>query len=204
MAHRARTTPGPWPDVAEPHDTYLDNALEKARAIAAALGEPAIADDSGIEVDALDGAPGPRSARFAGEDASDAENLAKLIEVVAASPPEARTARYRCVAAIAWPDGRTLHAEGTCEGTLVTTPRGQGGFGYDPIFVPEGEDAHDGRALGRGEGPDQPPRPGLPNAGRAPVPVGARGGPGPFVAAGQARVAPRVGDGAQVPGPGRR
>ena len=108
--------PGPWPDVAEPHDTYLDNALEKARAIAATLGEPAIADDSGIEVDALDGAPGPRSARFAGEGASDAENLAKLIEVVVASPPEARTARYRCVAAIAWPDGRTLHAEGTCDG----------------------------------------------------------------------------------------
>jgi XTP/dITP diphosphohydrolase len=131
--------PGPWPDVAEPHDTYLDNALEKARAIAAALGVPTIADDSGIEVDALGGAPGPRSARFAGEDATDAENLAKLIEVIAASQPEARTARYRCVAAIAWPDGRTLHAEGTCEGALVTTPQGSGGFGYDPIFVPEGE-----------------------------------------------------------------
>jgi XTP/dITP diphosphohydrolase len=131
--------PGPWPDVAEPHDTYLDNALEKARAIASTLGEPAIADDSGIEVDALDGAPGPRSARFAGEDASDAENLAKLIEVVAAIPPEARTARYRCVAAIAWPNGRTMHAEGTCEGSLVATPRGARGFGYDPIFVPQGE-----------------------------------------------------------------
>ena len=131
--------PGPWPDVAEPHDTYLDNALEKARAITAALGVPAIADDSGIEVDALGGGPGPRSARFAGEDATDAENLAKLIEVIAAAQPEARTARYRCVAAIAWPDARTLHAEGTCEGTLVTTPQGEGGFGYDPIFVPEGE-----------------------------------------------------------------
>ena len=131
--------PGPWPDVAEPHDTYLDNALEKAGAIAAALGEPAIADDSGIEVDALDGAPGPRSARFAGEDASDAENLAKLIEVVAAIPPEARTARYRCMAAIAWPNGRTMHAEGTCEGSLVATPQGARGFGYDPIFVPQGE-----------------------------------------------------------------
>jgi XTP/dITP diphosphohydrolase len=131
--------PGPWPDVAEPHHTYLDNALEKARAIATALGVPAIADDSGIEVDALDGAPGPRSARFAGEDASDAENLAKLIEVVAAIPPEARTARYRCVAAIAWPNGRAMHAEGTCEGSLVATPQGARGFGYDPIFVPQGE-----------------------------------------------------------------
>ena len=131
--------PGPWPDVPEPHDTYLDNALEKARAIASALGEPAIADDSGIEADALDGAPGPRSARFAGEGASDAENLAKLIDVVDAISPEARTARYRCVAAIAWPNGRTMHAEGTCEGSLVATPQGARGFGYDPIFVPQGE-----------------------------------------------------------------
>ena len=131
--------PGPWPDVPEPHDTYLDNALEKARAIASALGEPAIADDSGIEADALDGRPGPRSARFAGEGASDAENLAKLVEVIGDEPPDTRTARYRCVAAIAWPDGRALHAEGVCDGTLVTTPTGARGFGYDPIFLPEGE-----------------------------------------------------------------
>jgi XTP/dITP diphosphohydrolase len=130
---------GPWPDVPEPHDTYLDNALEKARAIASALGEPAIADDSGIEADALDGGPGPRSARLAGEGASDAVNLAKLVEVIADKPSDARTARYRCVAAIAWPDGRALHAEGVCEGSLVATARGAGGFGYDPIFVPEGE-----------------------------------------------------------------
>jgi XTP/dITP diphosphohydrolase len=130
--------PGPWPDVPEPHDTYLDNALEKARAIASALGEPAIADDSGIEADALHGGPGPRSARFAGEEASDAENLAKLVEVIADEPSDARIARYRCVAAIAWPDGRALHAEGVCEGTLLAMPRGARGFGYDPIFVPEG------------------------------------------------------------------
>ena len=132
--------PGPWPDVPEPHDTYLDNALEKARAIALALGEPAIADDSGIEADALDGGPGPRSARFAGERASDAENLAKLIEAIRDEPVDARTARYRCVAAIAWPDGRALHADGVCEGTLLVTPMGTRGFGYDPIFVPRGED----------------------------------------------------------------
>jgi len=132
--------PGPWPDVPEPHDTYLDNALEKARAIALALGEPAIADDSGIEADALDGGPGPRSARFAGERASDAENLAKLIEAIRGEPADARTARYRCVAAIAWPDGRALHADGVCEGTLLVTPMGTRGFGYDPIFVPRGED----------------------------------------------------------------
>ena len=132
--------PGPWPDVPEPHDTYLDNALEKARAIALALGEPAIADDSGIEADALDGGPGPRSARFAGDRASDIENLAKLIEAIRDEPADARTARYRCVAAIAWPDGRALHADGVCEGTLLVTPMGTRGFGYDPIFVPRGED----------------------------------------------------------------
>jgi XTP/dITP diphosphohydrolase len=131
--------PGPWPDVDEPHDTYLHNALEKARAVAEVLGVPAIADDSGIEADALDGGPGPRSARFAGEGASDADNLAKLIGLVADVEPDARTARYRCVAAIAWPDGRTMHAEGTCEGTLIGQPRGDRGFGYDPVFVPQGE-----------------------------------------------------------------
>jgi XTP/dITP diphosphohydrolase len=131
--------PGPWPDVDEPHDTYLHNALEKARAVAEVLGVPAIADDSGIEVDALDGGPGPRSARFAGEGVSDADNLAKLIGLVADMEPGARTARYRCVAAIAWPGGRTMHAEGTCEGTLIAQPRGDRGFGYDPVFVPQGE-----------------------------------------------------------------
>ena len=131
--------PGPWPDVDEPHDTYLHNALEKARAVAEVLGVPAIADDSGIEVDALDGGPGPRSARFAGEGASDADNLAKLIGLVADVEPGARTARYHCVAAIAWPGGRTMHAEGACEGTLIGQPRGDRGFGYDPVFVPLGE-----------------------------------------------------------------
>jgi XTP/dITP diphosphohydrolase len=131
--------PGPWPDVDEPHDTYLHNALEKARAVAQVLGVPAIADDSGIEVDALDGGPGPRSARFAGEGASDTDNLAKLIGLVAEMEPDARRARYRCVAAIAWPDGRTMHAEGACEGTLIRQPRGDRGFGYDPVFVPQGE-----------------------------------------------------------------
>ncbi len=133
--------PGPWPDVPEPHDTYLDNALEKARAIASALGEPAIADDSGIEADALDGGPGPRSARFAGEGASDAENLAKLVEVIADEPSDARTARYRCVAAIAWPDGRALHAEGVCEGSLVATPRGAGGSATTRSSSPRANDA---------------------------------------------------------------
>ena len=131
--------PGPWPDVDAPHDTARHHALAKARAVAEVLGVPAIADDSGIEVDALDGGPGPRSARFAGEGASDADNLAKLIGLVADMEPDARTARYRCVAAIAWPDGRTMHAEGTCEGALIGQPRGDRGFGYDPVFVPQSE-----------------------------------------------------------------
>jgi XTP/dITP diphosphohydrolase len=131
---------GAWPDVEEPHDTYLDNALEKARAVSAFLGMSALADDSGIEVDALGGAPGPRSARYAGEDATDEQNLKALNRAIAGVPGDGRTARYRCVAAIAWPDGREVHAEGTCEGTLVAKPRGTGGFGYDPIFEPAGWD----------------------------------------------------------------
>ncbi len=134
------TDPRPWPDVDEPHDTYLENALVKARAVAAALGLPAIADDSGIEVDALGGGPGPRSARYAGEGASDERNLAMLIRALAGVPTPGRTARYRCVAAVAWPDGREVWAEGVCEGTLVTRRRGANGFGYDPVFVPAGWD----------------------------------------------------------------
>ena len=131
--------PGPWPDVEEPHDTNLDNALEKARAVSRALGVPGLADDSGIEVDGLDGDPGPRSARYAGQDATDAENLDKLLVAIARFPPQHRTARYRCVAAIAWPQGPERHAEGVCEGILIGDPRGTGGFGYDPAFVPEGQ-----------------------------------------------------------------
>lgn len=129
---------GPWPEVEETADSYLGNALLKARAVAGSLGVPAVADDSGIEVDALRGEPGPRSARYAGHDASDAENLLALMEALAGVPAGERSARYRCVAAIAWPDGRELHAAGVCEGTLVGERRGTGGFGYDPIFVPAG------------------------------------------------------------------
>ncbi|HEX6399777.1 MAG TPA: RdgB/HAM1 family non-canonical purine NTP pyrophosphatase [Actinomycetota bacterium] len=129
-----------WPDVEETGATYLDNALLKARAVANALREPALADDSGIEVDALGGRPGPRSARFAGEGATDRRNLDELIRSVKGVPPAGRSARYRCVAALAFPDGPEFHAEGTCEGTLVGKPRGARGFGYDPIFVPAGWD----------------------------------------------------------------
>jgi len=129
---------GPWPDVDETGETYLENALLKARAVAAALDVPALADDSGIEVDALGGKPGPRSARYAGEDATDERNLQALMRAVAGVPAGGRTARYTCVAALAWPDGREEHAVGVCEGSLVTKRRGTRGFGYDPIFVPVG------------------------------------------------------------------
>jgi XTP/dITP diphosphohydrolase len=131
---------GPWPDVEETGSTYLENALLKARAGAAAVGEPALADDSGIEVDALGGRPAHRSARFAGDDATDQQNLDELIRALKGVPGSGRTARYRCLAVLAFPDGRELHAEGICEGTLVGRPRGENGFGYDPIFVPEGWD----------------------------------------------------------------
>jgi XTP/dITP diphosphohydrolase len=130
--------PAAFPDVEETGATYLENALLKAHAVAAALGVPAVADDSGIEVDALGGKPGPRSARYAGEHATDAENLRRLMQALRGIPGSGRTARYRCVAAVAFPDGRALHAEGICEGTLVPKRRGAGGFGYDPVFVPEG------------------------------------------------------------------
>jgi XTP/dITP diphosphohydrolase len=127
-----------WPMVEESGETYLKNAALKARAAAGALAIPALADDSGIEVDAFRGAPGPLSARFAGPQASDRENLDLLIERLASVPPGDRTARYRCVAVCAWPDGREVAAEATCEGALILDPRGTGGFGYDPIFVPDG------------------------------------------------------------------
>jgi XTP/dITP diphosphohydrolase len=132
--------PADFPHVEETGASYLENALLKARAVASALGVPAIADDSGIEVDALAGKPGPRSARFAGEGAGDEENLRALLMAVKGVPGGGRSARYRCVAAIASPDGSEAHVEGVCEGVLRTKPVGAGGFGYDPIFEPVGWD----------------------------------------------------------------
>jgi len=126
-----------WSDIEETGETYLDNALLKSRSVAAQMRFPALADDSGIEVDALEGRPGPRSARLAGPGANDLDNLHLMIRLVSEIPEEARTARYRCIAACAWPDGREVWAEGVCEGRLVLEPKGTGGFGYDPIFVPK-------------------------------------------------------------------
>ncbi|MGI8512804.1 MAG: RdgB/HAM1 family non-canonical purine NTP pyrophosphatase, partial [Solirubrobacteraceae bacterium] len=114
--------------------TFAENALIKARAAAAATGRPAVADDSGIEASALAGAPGVYSARYAGEDATDEQNLAKLLNAV--DPGGDTGVAYVCVLAYAEPDGREVLAEGHCEGTLTHHPRGVGGFGYDPAFVP--------------------------------------------------------------------
>jgi XTP/dITP diphosphohydrolase len=126
--------PADWIAPEETEPDYRGNALLKARSLLAHTGTPCLADDSGIEVDALQGAPGPRSARFAGEDATDEENLRKLIEVVRRA--EVRTARYRCVAVLVTPEGTEEVAEGTVEGQLREEPVGTGGFGYDPIFAP--------------------------------------------------------------------
>ena len=129
------------PPAVESGATFLENALIKARHASAAAALPALADDSGIEVAALGGRPGVRSARYAGEHASDRENLQKLLQELPGVAPEQRRARYRCVIAYvrSATDPRPLIAEGQWEGTLAAVPRGTGGFGYDPIFVPRGE-----------------------------------------------------------------
>jgi XTP/dITP diphosphohydrolase len=118
----------------ETGSTYADNALIKARAGARATGATALADDSGIEVDALDGGPGLYSARWGGHDVDDAGRNALMLERLRGVPTARRTARYRCVIAIVDPDGRERVVEGSCEGRIAEAPRGDGGFGYDPIF----------------------------------------------------------------------
>jgi XTP/dITP diphosphohydrolase len=131
---------GAPPEVAETGASFLENALLKARAYAAWSGLAAVADDSGLEVDALDGAPGVRSARYAGEGAADQANLDKLLAELTGVPPERRTARFRCAAALVDPRVGEWHAEAAWEGRLLDMPRGTGGFGYDPVFVPDGWD----------------------------------------------------------------
>ena len=127
----------------ETGETFAENALGKARAAAAATGMAAIADDSGIEAAALGGAPGVRSARYAGEDATDEENLVKLLREVPADGD--RRVAYVCALAYVDPDGRERLFEGRCEGELAHEPRGEGGFGYDPAFLPA--DLPDGRTM---------------------------------------------------------
>jgi XTP/dITP diphosphohydrolase len=127
-------------DGLERSETFTGNALAKARYFAARSGLPALADDSGLVVDALGGAPGVRSRRFAAPDerrgeAQDAANIRKLLTRLEGVPDPARTARFVCAAAMAWPDGRDLVRTGELEGLIVRVPSGSGGFGYDPVFL---------------------------------------------------------------------
>lgn len=127
-------------DIVEDADTLLGNAQLKAHAICAATGLPAVADDTGLEVDALQGAPGVHTARFAGEHATYADNRAKLLESLRGVDSNDRTARFRTVALVAYPDGTEQWAEGVCEGLIADSERGERGFGYDPVFVPRDGD----------------------------------------------------------------
>jgi XTP/dITP diphosphohydrolase len=138
------TRPGDLPTVDEDRETLEDNARLKARSVRDATGEAAIADDTGLEVDALGGAPGVRSARFAGPHATDRDNVALLLERLRDVPLEERRARFVTVAVASFPDGRELAAIGTVEGTIASQPRGDSGFGYDPVFM---ADPGDGRTF---------------------------------------------------------
>jgi XTP/dITP diphosphohydrolase len=126
------------PQIREDGATYADNAAAKARAAALRIGLVALADDSGIEVDALSGAPGVQSARFLGPSATDTERNARILLLLEGVPEARRTARYRAAVAVARPDGTVRVFDGICEGRVALAPRGAAGFGYDPIFMPEG------------------------------------------------------------------
>lgn len=130
------------PSVVEDADTFCGNAKKKALSAAMATGRISLADDSGLEVDALDGRPGVHSARYSGGEGNDqdARNIAKLLEELTLVADPQRTARFRCVVAIATPQGEVWTAEGSCEGTITTQCSGQGGFGYDPVFLVAGID----------------------------------------------------------------
>lgn len=133
--------PSSVPDVEESADTLEGNARLKALALVEATGIGALADDTGLEVEALDGAPGVRSARYAGEPSDAGANCLKLLaelERVGAATPQQRRARFRTVILVRWPDGRETIAEGIVEGFITTEAQGEGGFGYDPIFIPDG------------------------------------------------------------------
>jgi XTP/dITP diphosphohydrolase len=127
-------------DVEEDGDTFEANSEKKAREIMRLCGEITVADDSGLMVDALGGAPGVISARFAGDHGNDEKNNEKLLALLAGTAPEDRTARFVSVITMVYPDGRKIVARGECEGHIIYQPRGAGGFGYDPLFVPNGFD----------------------------------------------------------------
>ncbi len=131
---------GDIPDVIEDGNTFYENALKKAKEVSIASGLFAIADDSGLEVDALDGRPGVFSARYSGQDATDENNYLKLLQEMTDVPAERRSARFRCVMVACRPDGRCIYSEGACEGFITQRPRGSQGFGYDPVFRPVGQE----------------------------------------------------------------
>jgi XTP/dITP diphosphohydrolase len=131
--------PGAMLAASEEGATYTENAAAKARTASAEAGLPALADDSGIEIDALGGSPGIRSARFLGPSATDAERNARILHLLEDVSDPRRTARYVAAVALAFPGGAVHVFEGTCEGSIARSPRGTSGFGYDPIFVPRGE-----------------------------------------------------------------
>lgn len=131
---------GDMPDVEETGSTFTENARLKAEQIADFLQKPVIADDSGLAIDYLAGRPGVYSARYAGEPTNDLLNNEKVLKEMAGVPREERTARFICVLAFAVPGKPTIFKEGMCEGSITTTVKGANGFGYDPIFVPEGND----------------------------------------------------------------
>jgi len=143
--------PDDVPEVDESGDTLEANARLKAVALCEATGLPAVADDTGLEVDALDGAPGVYSARYAGEGATYADNVHKLLGALVGVEPAARTARFSTVALARWPDGREVAAIGEVEGVIATEARGDGGFGYDPLFVPDEGDGRTFAEMSAGE-----------------------------------------------------
>jgi XTP/dITP diphosphohydrolase len=122
-------------------DDYAANAVAKARVVALATRLPALGDDSGLEVDALGGRPGVHSARYGGPGLGDAARVALLLHELAGVPAARRGARFVCVVALVTPDGDSVTARGSCGGRILAAPRGTGGFGYDPVFAPEGRDA---------------------------------------------------------------
>lgn len=122
-------------DLSEDGLTYTENAISKAMAVARLTRRVAVADDSGIEIDALQGAPGPHSRRFLGDGISDTARNARILKLLAGAPAKSRAARYRAVVAVATPEGTARTFEGICEGQIATAPRGSHGFGYDPIFL---------------------------------------------------------------------
>lgn len=127
-----------WPEIEESYNSYEENALKKAKVVTDFTKKPTLAEDSGLEIDYLKGEPGVKSARHAGENSTDLENIKKVLNQMKECPFTERTARFRCVAVLYLPNDKFFMSQGKCEGKIDFSPYGESGFGYDPIFVPEG------------------------------------------------------------------